>query len=140
MQAFHYRVAVVLLGGVLAFSPVWAAQWKEVFRQQGEVRYLDTASIKHEGHTFSIWELDDYAKARANAPGSKAAYKSRVYQSVGNCQTKSIRSVKMYFYEKGMATGNVVYTLTFPPSPDEEAPPGSIGRDLIDYFCAKPRK
>lgn len=83
MHAFYLRSAVLLLGGLLVGSPAWAAPWKAVLKQPGEMRDIDTVSLKRDGHRFMIWETDDYAKAHADAPGNKATYKSRIDQSAG---------------------------------------------------------
>lgn len=51
----------------------------------------------------------------------------------------SINVLRVYFYKHGMGTGKVVFSRDIPPSLDEAAPPGSLGRDIIDHFCAPAR-
>lgn len=135
MKKHSKRVSVLYLGLLFASFPAFAANWRELLRLPTEVHYVNMESIAWDGMRFSVWEMHDYKKAQSNAPGSRAKFLSRVDNSIGDCTAKSISTVKMYFYEKAMVGGQVVHTLNIPYSA-EEAPPGSIGRELIDQLCA----
>lgn len=129
------RVSVLFFGLLFAASSALAANWREFVRLPGEVFYVNMEALTWDGMRFSIWELHDYDKTQSNAPGSRAKFKSRVDNAIGDCKIKSITTVKMYFYENNMVGGKVVHTLTGPYDP-EEAPPGSSGRELVDQLCA----
>lgn len=126
--------AAVSLSMFLASCSVSAANWKEIYSDQEEKHFVDSESVKYNGSQFSVWELHDYKKNMNNAPGSRKKFRSRVDQSIGDCKLQGIATIKMYFYEKNMGVGSVVNTLDIPLSIDE-SPPGSIGREMVDYYC-----
>lgn len=136
MKKMSGSIAIAVLSMSLALSSAQAANWKETYRDNDETNFVDNESVKFTGNRFSIWELRDYSKPHNDAPGSKATFRSRVDQSTGDCDVHGIATTKMYFYEQNMGNGKVVNTMTIPLAM-EEAPPGSLGRTLVDYFCKK---
>lgn len=127
-------VSAALWAALWVGSSASAASWKEIHADGQEHHFVDGESIRRQGNRVTLWELHDYTRTRADAPRSKAKFRSRVDQSIVDCPARAIAVTKMYFYEKNMGDGHVVHTLDIPLGL-EEAPPGSLGRALVDQLC-----
>ena len=113
---------------------IFALNWKEVTPIEDGIFYVDIDSIKKSNGMVYYWELEDrYEKITIGG----YTFISSVAYNITDCDTNRIKTLKVVFYEKNMASGRVQYSEDYESPSWTYSVPGSAGDLINEYVCSR---
>ena len=112
-----------------------SAAWTHVAGTDKFNSYVDTKTIRRDGHFVKMWELRDYLQVQTN--GSGDSYLSTAVLSRYDCKEEMIASLSITQYSGQMGDGEVVWNSGKVDEDLEYIIPGSVADENLKIACAK---
>jgi len=118
-----------LLGLVMLIaSPAWA-EWVEVTRSvNGNVIYIDPATIRKEGNRRKVWGITDLSKVGTSGE------MSRKYRKEYDCKDERSRILTIAIYSQAMGDGDVKGNDNI-ASEWQEIAPETVDESVLKRVC-----
>ena len=119
------RIILCLLAFVT--SPAWA-EWVKVRETKDATFYIDTATIRKDGHFRKIWEVKDF---RERDTGGEMSVR---FLSEYDCKEERYRVLSLSSHSEPMAGGHIVISGD-DPSHWVAIPPDTLGEITMKRVC-----
>jgi hypothetical protein len=129
------RIVMAVLLGLIATSA--QAEWVKVAQSGETTYYIDPTTLQKDGGLRKIWEIQDFAAARAGGVRSRGA----LFEF--DCGAERWRVLSVADHAEPMAAGKVVGSwegqsdwASLAPRTGSNIPPDATGRMILRYVCS----